>query len=104
VDRAGRRQGRASRRRPRNSGDRLHARDVSNDETDLDTLLEHTATYGTPGLVINQPARSHVGQAAIGSDRRGEVDQALRLHRDQLPVNEPLGDVGAMALTWASER
>jgi hypothetical protein len=55
-------------------------------------------------LVINQPARSHVGQAAIGSDRRGEVDQALRLHREQLPVNEPLGDVGAMALTWASER
>lgn len=38
-----------------NDGERLFARAVTNGQADLDGLLERAATYGTPGLVIDQP-------------------------------------------------
>ena len=38
-----------------NDGERLFARAVSNDQGDLESLLDRAAKHGVPGLVIDQP-------------------------------------------------
>jgi Transposase len=38
-----------------NDGERLFARAVTNDQGDLEALLDQAASHGTPGLVIDQP-------------------------------------------------
>jgi hypothetical protein len=38
-----------------NDGERLFARAVSNDQGDLESLLDRAAKHGIPGLVIDQP-------------------------------------------------
>jgi transposase len=40
---------------PDNDGERLFARALSNDQGDLEALLDHAAGHGVPGLVIDQP-------------------------------------------------
>jgi transposase len=51
-------------------GDRLLGRSVTNDEADLDALLDRAAVHGTPGLVIDQPGS--IAQLAIAvAARRG---------------------------------
>lgn len=57
-----------------NDGESLFARAVTNDEVDLDALLERAAGHGTPGLVIDQPGS--LGQLAIAIARRREVPVA----------------------------
>lgn len=52
------------------NGDPLFARSISNDEADLDALLERAGDYGTAGLVIDQPGS--IAQLAIAvAARRG---------------------------------
>lgn len=52
------------------NGDPLFARSISNDEADLETLLERAGDYGTAGLVIDQPGS--IAQLAIAvASRRG---------------------------------
>ena len=52
------------------SGDPLFARSISNDEADLDALLDQAGGHGTAGLVIDQPGS--IAQLAIAvAARRG---------------------------------
>lgn len=55
------------------NGDPLFARSISNDEADLEALLERAGEHGTPALVIDQPGS--IAQLAI----------AVATHRD-VPV------------------
>jgi transposase len=53
-----------------NDGEPLFARSISNDEADLDELLDRADEVGTPGLVIDQPGS--IAQLAIAvAARRG---------------------------------
>ena len=53
-----------------NDGEALFARSISNDEADLDDLLDRADEVGTPGLVIDQPGS--IAQLAIAvAARRG---------------------------------
>jgi transposase len=56
------------------AGDRLHARAVGNDQADLDALLDHASTFGTPGLVIAQPGS--IAQLSIAVAARRDVPVA----------------------------
>ncbi len=56
------------------AGARLFGRTVSNDEADLEVLLSRAASYGRPGLVIDQPGS--IGQLAIGVAARVSVPVA----------------------------
>jgi transposase len=55
-------------------GEVLFARSVSNDELDLDELLEQATEQGTPGLVIDQPGS--IAQLAIAVAARRDVPVA----------------------------
>jgi hypothetical protein len=56
------------------NGETVFARSISNDETDLDALLERAAGHGTPGLVIDQP--DSIAQLAIAVAARRQVPVA----------------------------
>lgn len=52
------------------NGDPLFARSISNDEADLDALLDQASQHGVPGLVIDQPGS--IAQLSIAvAARRG---------------------------------
>jgi transposase len=55
-------------------GETLFARSISNDEGDLDTLLDRAAEHGTPALVIDQPGS--IAQLAIAVAARRAVPVA----------------------------
>ena len=55
-------------------GDRIFGRSVTNDEADLEALLERASGHGTPGLVIDQPGS--IAQLAIAVAGRREVPVA----------------------------
>lgn len=55
-------------------GERLFARSVVNDQTDLEALLDRAAGHGTPGLVIDQPGS--IAQLALAVARSRSVPVA----------------------------
>jgi transposase len=55
-------------------GESLFARSLSNDEADLEALLDRAVGHGTPGLVIDQPGS--IAQLAIAVAARREVPVA----------------------------
>jgi transposase len=56
------------------SGERLFARSVVNDQTALEALLDRAAGHGTPGLVIDQPGS--IAQLALAVARSRSVPVA----------------------------
>ena len=64
-----------------NDGERLFARAVSNDQGDLESLLDRAAKHGVPGLVIDQPGSIAQLVLAVAARRSIEIlksDRALR--------------------------
>jgi hypothetical protein len=57
-----------------NDGESLFALAVTNDEADLDAVLDQAGGHGTPGLVIDQPGS--LGQLAIAVAARRKIPVA----------------------------
>lgn len=55
------------------AGDRLFGRSIANDEADLEALLDRACTFGTPGLVIDQPGSIAQLAIAVAGRRRMPV-------------------------------